>query len=122
VAAVHSDNIALLEDGGPSDTAVGPRARFGLERRGSDVELQVLGQVEHRNYLDDTFPNEWRGELAGRLDWAIVPERVSLVLEDYLSHQPIDLGAGLSPGNVQRVNVFIGGPSFMARFGGATRF
>jgi hypothetical protein len=121
MAAVHSSNIALSEGAETSDTVLAPRLRFAVERQGSAVTLQARGQVEHRDYLDDTFPREWRGELAGRLDWSVVPQRVNLVLEDYLSHQPVDLGVGLSPGNVQRVNVFVGGPSFHARFNGVTR-
>ncbi len=122
VSAVHSDNIDLGEYGGLSDTVLAPHLRFALERRGSAVKLEARGEIEHRNYLENTYSNEWRGEIAAQLDWSIVPQHVDLVLEDYLSHQPVDLGVGLSPGNVQRVNVFIGGPSFHARFNDATRF
>lgn len=121
VAAIHSDNIALDDEAGTSDTVLAPRLRFALERQGSAATLQARGQVEYRDYLDDTFASEWRGELAGQFDWSIIPQRVSLVLEDYLSQQPVDLGVGLSPGNLQRVNVFVGGPSFHARLGDATR-
>ncbi|MGY0634495.1 hypothetical protein [Luteimonas sp. A478] len=121
LSGAHSSNIALSEDAETSDTILAPRLRFAVAQRGSAFALQARGLVEHRDYLDDTFPREWRGELAGQAEWTIAPDRFSLVLEDYLSHQPVDIGAGLSPGNLQRVNVFIAGPTFQTRFNGTTR-
>lgn len=121
LSGAHSSNIALSEDAGNSDTILAPSLRFAVAQQGSALSLQAQGLVEHRNYLDDTYPREWRGELAGKAEWRIAPERLSLVLEDYLSHQPVDIGSGLSPGNLQRVNVFIAGPTLQARLNGTTR-
>lgn len=121
LAAMRSDNISLSEDNEVSETVLAPRIRFDVAQEGSALKLEAHGEVERREYLDDTFPNEWRGNFAGQANWAMFPERVSLVLEDYLSYEPVDLRAGLSPGNVQRVNVFLGGPSFHARFNEVTR-
>lgn len=121
LSGAHSSNITLAEDSQTSDTILAPSLRFAVAQRGSALALQARGLIEHRDYLDDTFPREWRGELAGKAEWTIAPERFSLVLEDYLSHQPVDIGSGLSPGNLQRVNVFIAGPTFQTRFNQATR-
>lgn len=121
LSGTHSSNIALAEEAETSDTILAPRLRFAVAQQGSALALQARGLVEHREYLDDTFPREWRGELAGKAEWTIAPDRFSLVLEDYLSHQPVDIDSGLSPGNLQRVNVFIAGPTFQTRFNQATR-
>lgn len=121
LAVMRSDNIALSEDDEASEDVLIPHIRFDVVQKGSAVKMQAHGEIERREYLDDTFPSEWRGAFAGQVDWAILPERMNLVLEDYLSYQPVDLRVGLSPGNVQRVNVLLGGPSFHARFNEATR-
>lgn len=121
LAAMRSDNINLSDDNEVSEDVLVPRIRFDVVQEGSAVKLQAHGDIERREYLDDTFPGEWRGEFAGQVNWAIFPERMNLVLEDYLSSQPVNLRVGLSPGNLQQVNVFLGGPSFHARFNEVTR-
>lgn len=118
---VRSDNINLSENNEIDETVVIPRLGFDFQQEGSAVRLLARGDIEYRNYLDDSFPNETRSELAGQFNWSVLPQRLSFVLEDYLSQEPITLREGNYPGNVQRVNVFVGGPSLHARFNDVTR-
>ena len=119
---LHSDNLNLDEVDPVSDTAVIPRLTFDVLERGSRASLQARGELEYRQYLDNNFPDESRGGFAGQFNWAVLPERLNLVVEDYLSQEPISVGDGRSPGNLQRLNVLLGGPTFFARLGDATRF
>jgi hypothetical protein len=121
LAFLSSDNINLSDDDPVSEDVLIPRVRFDLSQDGSRVSINARGGVEYRDYVDNSFPDEWRGDFAGQLNWSILPGRASFVVEDYLRHQPISLERGPSPGNLQQVNVLIAGPSFQARFNDATR-
>jgi hypothetical protein len=121
VTALHSDNIDLSENDEISETAIIPGVTFDVEGEGAAVEFQARGHIERRHYLDNQFPDETRSDFAGQLNWTVIPQRMSFVLEDYLSQEPINFRDGRYPGNVQQVNVFLAGPSFFARMGPATR-
>lgn len=118
---VRSDNINLSEDNQIDETVVIPRLRFDVEQEGANARFQAHGDIDYRHYVDDSFDDETRSEFAGQLNWSLLPQRLGVVLEDYLSQEPITLREGTYPGNVQRVNVFIGGPSLHARFNDVTR-
>ncbi|GAB3384623.1 hypothetical protein [Lysobacter fragariae] len=122
VEALHSDNINLSEDNQAVETVLIPRLKFDVKEEGSRVELQARGEFERRHYSSNRFSDENRSEFAGQLNWSLFPERLNLVFEDYLSEESINLRDGRYPGNLQRVNVFIAGPSYFARLGDATRF
>lgn len=122
LATLRSDNINLSDEDPVSEDVFIPRVRFDISQEGSNVSINARGGAEYRDYLDNSFPDEWRGDFAGQLNWSMLPERASFVVEDYLRYQPISLDRGPSPGNLQRVNVFIAGPTLHARFSDATRF
>lgn len=109
-----SDNINLDSDSETSETVVIPRLRFDAIQEGARVRMQARGEMEYRHYTQNNFQDESRGEFAGQLNWTVLPERVSLVVEDYLSYQPIDIREGSSPGNLQQTNILVSGPSFIA--------
>lgn len=122
VEALHSDNINQSEDNQAEDTVLVPRIKFDLKEEGATVELQARGEFERRRYFGNQFDDESRSEFAGQLNWSLLPQRMNLVVEDYLSEEPINFRGGRYPGNLQRVNILLGGPSFFARMGDATRF
>lgn len=121
VAAEHSDNMNLSDDNPISDTVISPQLDFHAEQIGRDVELVAQGNVQYRYYTGDTFDDEVRGKFAGTMNWRVVPERLDLVVQDYLSLQPVDDLVEFTPTNQQQVNVFVAGPTLHARFGSAMR-
>ncbi len=117
---LHSDNIDLREDDPVSEDVLMPQVRFSAEQTGAVVQVDLSGNLQYLSYLDNTFDDEVRGDFNGRLKWAVVPERISLVAEDYLSLQPVNTLASFGPGNQQQVNIFAAGPSLHARFNTVT--
>ncbi|MFD0737909.1 outer membrane beta-barrel protein [Lysobacter koreensis] len=117
----HSDNINLSPNAPQDDNVVAPTLRFELSQAGADVQLSGIGLLQYTDYLDDTFKDELRAGFAGGLDWAIVPERLNLVFQDYLSQQNINDLDSSTPDNLQHVNLFVMGPSLHTRFNPATR-
>jgi hypothetical protein len=118
---LHSNNLNLSEDNQAPETVLIPRLRFDVKQQGSAVKLQARGMVERVHYMDNTFPDETRGEFAGQLNWTLFPGRMNFVAEDYYSLEPISIRDGRYPGNLQQINVFLAGPTFFARMGDVTR-
>lgn len=121
LTGLHSDNINLSEDNEVSESVIIPRLKFDFSEEGSVVEIKARGELERRHYSKDQFENETRGQFAGQLNWSVLPQRMNIVVEDYLSEESINFRDGRYPGNLQQVNIFLAGPSFYARFSDATR-
>jgi len=121
LTGLHSDNLNLSENNQANESVLVPRLRFDLKEEGASVELHARGEIERRHYTGNEFDDETRAEFAGQFNWALFPQRMHLVLEDYLSEEPINFRDGRYPGNLQRVNIFLGGPSFFARLGDTSR-
>ncbi|GAB3356799.1 hypothetical protein [Lysobacter tyrosinilyticus] len=118
---LHSDNINLSEDNEAPESVLIPRVKFDFSEEGSAVRIKARGEVERRHYSDTRFDDETRSRFAGQLNWSVFPNRMNIVLEDYLSEESINFRDGRYPGNLQNVNIFLGGPSFYAHFSDATR-
>lgn len=120
ISLLDSDNIALAESGRQHDTILSPSLRLDLDQAGSALTARVRGQAQYLDYLDNTFSDEFRSELAGQIEWRAFPERMHIVVEDYLSSQPTDIRTAFNAGNEQQVNVFSAGPRFYARLAPGT--
>lgn len=118
---LDSDNINLSEDNQTSEGVLSPALRFNASEEGARISLQARGDFEFRNYVHGRYPDEWRNAFAGQLNWSLLPGRLNLVVEDYLSNNPITVRDGNYPGNLQQVNVLIGGPTFFAHISDRTR-
>jgi len=117
----YSDNINLSDAAPLHDTVLEPTVAFTIKQTGANVQISGRGQLQYLDYRRDTFQDEFRGGFSGGLDWAIVPSRLNLVFQDYLSQQDINDLDQSTPDNLQQVNLFVAGPSFYARLGPATR-
>lgn len=117
----HSDNINLSQAAPLDDTVLAPTVRFTVDQAGADVQISGRGLLQYTDYLDDTFNDEFRADFTGGLHWEVLPSRLTLVLQDYLSQQNVDFASPATPDNRQQVNYFVAGPSFYARFNPATR-
>ena len=120
-SVLYSDNIGLSETDETSDTVISPELNFDVEQAGSTLQLTMNGNLQYPYYLDDTFESELQGQLAGRMNWTIVPERIDFEVTDTLSRQAVNVLNSFVPSNQQQVNVLTAGPTFRARFSDATR-
>jgi hypothetical protein len=118
---LHSDNLNLSETDPSSENVALATLRFAAMREGSALRMHARGSLQYLDYLGGSYPDELRGDLAGQINWSLLPGRLDWVFEDYLSQQPIDVLTGLVPSNQQQVNLFVTGPSLYLRLGDATR-
>jgi hypothetical protein len=121
VGIEHNDNITLSEDDPVSENVLRPSLGFRLTEDGSTVQAYVDGILEYHDYLDGRYDNEVRGQLTGRMNWNVLPERLDLVVEDVLGVQPLNTLAANTPSNLQQTNVLSIGPTLRFRLGSATR-
>lgn len=121
VGIEHHDNINLSEDDPIDENVLFGELRFVAKHDSPRVEFKSRGNLRYMNYLGGSFDDEMRGELAAQIDWTILPNRLHWVFEDYMSRQAIDIFSNPTPGNQQQVNVFVTGPTLLARLGSSSR-
>lgn len=121
VGVEHNDNVNLSEDNPVSENILRPSLGFTLSQEGSTIQASANGIVEYRDYLGGEFSDEFRGQLAGHLNWTVAPERLNMTVEDYLGMQPVNPLAQNAPNNLQQTNVFAIGPTLSFRLGPTVR-
>jgi len=117
----HSDNIALTTDNPVSQNVLIPGLSFAYLQQGSDLQANVAGNLEYRDYLGSRYTDQTQVQLASQANWTILPARLDLAMQDYAGVQPIDRLASNAPDNQQQTNVFTFGPTLHFRLGESTR-
>lgn len=117
----HNDNVNLSEHDPVSENILEPQIAFGLTQEGSTVQATANGALQYRDYLGGEFSDEVRGQLAGHLNWTVMPQRLNFTVEDYLSVQPVNPLQPNTPNNQQQTNVIAFGPTFDFRLGETLR-
>lgn len=111
----HSDNRARTSPRGSSETALVPRAAIDLSRSGQRLALRVAGDAEQRVNLHGPFGNDFQANLAARLNWHLVEDRLDWIAENVASGAPLDLTGQDTLENRQQTNVFSTGPRWVLR-------
>jgi len=117
----HDDNINLSEHDPISEDILIPSFGFSVNELGSTIQAYADGVVEYRNYLGGTYSDEFRGDIAGRLNWSVAPDRLDFTVQDRLALEPINTLVPNTPNNLQQTNVFALGPIFNFRFAPTVR-
>lgn len=110
----RDDNVALTAQDQIEQTISRVGIGFTLEQASSAVQASMVGRIDHRRYEQD-YGNTTDRMFLGRLNWTMVPDRLSLVVEDSYGVETINRTAPASPDNRQQVNVLAIGPDL--RFG-----
>lgn len=117
----HSDNIALTAQDPIRENVLIPGMSFSYLQQGADLQANIAGNVEYRDYLSRQFSDQTQVQLASQANWTIVPARLDLGMQDYAGVQPIDRLASNGPDNLQQTNVFTFGPALHFLLGDSTR-
>ena len=105
----RDDNVALTAQDQVEQTISRVGFGFELEQESSVVQASMVGRIDHRRY-EEEFGNTTDRMFLGRLNWTMLPDRLSLVVEDSYGVQTINRTAPASPDNRQQVNVLAIGP------------
>lgn len=121
VSVLHSDNIGLVPENQQDDWVIAPTLTFDLRRNSSRLRLAARGSAQYLDYTQGSFPNGARGALAAQANWVIAPGQLEFMAADHLTRRPVDSLVSYNPSNVQQINVFVAGPTWVARISPATR-
>ncbi|HEY6986582.1 MAG TPA: hypothetical protein VH375_10910 [Rhodanobacteraceae bacterium] len=117
----HNDNINLSEHDPISEDILIPSFGFSALEQGSTFQGYANGAIEYRDYLGGAYSDEFRGDIAGKLNWTISPDRLDFTLQDRLAVEPISTLLPDTPNNLQQTNVFALGPIFNFRMAETVR-
>lgn len=112
----HTDNVYLTPDDRQGQTILRPRVDIDYLRPGAQVDSDINGRFEGRQYLGGAFGGDLTGDFAGRLNWHALPGRLDWVLEDYLATAGISPISNGTPDETQLANVLVTGPTLRGRF------
>jgi hypothetical protein len=113
----HSDNTALTTTDPISTNVLEPGVNFSYSQQGSALQANVTGNVEYRDYSGNTFDNQTLAQIAGQMNWSVIPKRLDLTVQEYAGVEPVNSLAANAPDNQQQTNVIAIGPTLYFRVG-----
>ena len=112
--ARHSDIRRFSEsDEDADDIVISPFAVFAMNRQGRYFELDVAGNLEHRHYVQGTFDDRFRAELALDGLYRSDSDRFRWEASNHLRLAPVDPLGALNRRNEQQVNMLSTGPDWL---------
>ncbi|HHJ13947.1 MAG TPA: hypothetical protein ENJ79_06155 [Gammaproteobacteria bacterium] len=117
----YSDNIGLTARDEQEEWQRGGLFGFSLVEETPVVSADVRALAEYRNFRNNTFSDDWRGDGSVSLAWHMLPQRLSWEVEDYFVTLLQDTQAPDTPGNQINTNVFSTGPLANIRFSATHR-
>ena len=109
IALDHDSNITRTTDPHP-DWTQSLFGGIGYEERSADLTARLLAQVQRRNFVHNTYPDDTIYFLNGVAVWTIAPQRLSWIVEDYANQSPLSLTAPNTPSNLVMTNSLSTGP------------
>lgn len=120
VQAEYTDNITLTDTNTEDEVPLSLLGGVLLEHAAAELDVNVRGLVDYRNYLQDTYDNETLGSLSAAAEWRPMPGLLHLVVEDYFTQTAINTAAPETPDNRVNANAFTIGPDLFFRLAPAT--
>lgn len=120
VQAEYTDNITLTESNKQEEYPLSLLGGFLVEHSAAELDADVRGLLDYRNYLNDVYDNETLGSLSGAIEWRPMPGFLHLTAEDYFTQTAINSAAPETPDNRVNANAFSAGPDIFFRIAPAT--
>ncbi len=112
----RNNNVALTAENPIEERIWRTGLGFVVSEDTSTVQAALDGRIDYRDYPDNVFSDSVDSTFNGRVNWNVLPERLSLVFEDNLQMEPVDALVPDAPANRQRVNVLSLGPNAYFRW------
>jgi hypothetical protein len=113
----ESDNVTLVQSDKVSQTIATTDADFTLKQQSRLFEVDAKGNFTYLDYLQ----NAYGGQLIGRFDGtgavALIPDRLTWVLQENFGQAQIDPFLAVTPTNLENVNYVSTGPDLALRLG-----
>lgn len=113
----NSDNIDRIDVGGRDETTIGANLEFQVASDGRIYQLNLDGVLDYSAFENDTFDNEFRGNVFGELILDLAGERLQWIVQDNAGQVRRDVTIPDTPGNRENLNVLRTGPQLNTRLG-----
>jgi hypothetical protein len=114
----ETDNVSLVPTNKVSQTIATFDADFDVKHQSSRVDVDAKGNFSDFNYLQGAYGNEFLGRFDGVVHLALIPQRITWVLQDDFGQAALDPFVPTTPGNFEDINYVSTGPDFALRMGG----
>lgn len=119
-AVGHTDNATRVNSNEISDTIGTVGGRIELSREGSRISGRLRGDGRFRDYLDDTYDNEFLGSGAADLRVGLIGDALIWSFDDTFGQVLSDTFEPSTPDNRENLNVFSTGPDLHLRLSRST--
>lgn len=118
----ETDNVSLAHNNRVSQTIATVDADFDVKHRSSRLDVDAKGSFTDFDYVQGAYGNQLLGRFNGIGHFALLPQRLTWVLQDNFGQAALDPFAPSSPGNLESVNYLSTGPDLALRMGGTGFF
>jgi hypothetical protein len=113
----ESDNVTLVQTGKVSQTIAIADVDFNVKEETRRFDLAARGNFTDLDYLQQAYSNQVIGRFDGVGQFAIIPERLSWVLQDDWGQAQVDPFTPITPNNQENINYVSTGPDLAFRLG-----
>jgi hypothetical protein len=114
----ETDNVTLVPSNKTNQTIATADIDFAVLEQSRLFNVNAKGDFSDYDYLQHAYPNEFIGRLDGLAKVALVPDRLTWVLQEDFGQSQLDPYTPQTPSNHQNVNYVSTGPDLDLRLGG----
>ena len=114
----ETDNVNLAPNNKVAQTMATVDGDFDVRHRSSRLDVDAKGYLYDYEYLQGAYGNELLGRVDGVARVALIPQRITWVLQEDFGQAALDPLAPTTPGNYEYINYVSTGPDFALRLGG----
>jgi hypothetical protein len=114
----ETDNVSLAPTNRVSQTIATVDADFDIKHQSSRLDVDAKGNFTDFAYLQGAYGNQLLGRFDGVGHFALIPQRLTWVLQDDFGQAALDPFAPTTPGNLEDINYVSTGPDLAWRLGG----
>jgi hypothetical protein len=116
----ETDNVNLTPTNQVSQTMAVTDLDFDVKQLTRLFDLDAKGDFTDLDYLQHAYGNQLVGRFDGTGKIAIIPERLTWVVQDDFGQAALDPYTPMTPNNLEDVNYLSTGPDVALRFGGTS--
>jgi hypothetical protein len=113
----ETDNVTLVSTDKISETIAVADADFSLKQQSRLLNAEAKGSFSYLDFLQGTYSHELIGRLDGLARFALIPEKISWVLQEDFGQAQVDPFTPVTPTNRENVNYVSTGPDLDLRLG-----
>ena len=115
----ESDNIGLVPAHKVSQTIATADVDFDVKHQSRRLDVDAKGDFTFLDYLQGAYGSQVLGRFDGVAHVALIPQRLTWVLQDDFGQAALDPFTPTTPSNVESINYVSTGPDLALRVGGA---